>query len=124
MTMEPENPENPGNPGNQGSAKASVDRTPVDPAIATRIVEQIIERLEIEDFTVHDFPRTTVLFAPPQGGGLGFDSIASLEIIAGLSDEFDLPFDNMAREDFMNVDSLARYVAREQAAEAKASADA
>jgi acyl carrier protein len=119
MTMEhPDKPDQPDQPNVPGTTDAPADTSPVDPAIAGRIVEQIIERLELEDFTVDDFPRDAVLFAPPEGGGLGFDSIASLEIIAGLADEFDLPFDNMAREDFMSVDSLARYVAREQAAEA------
>lgn len=114
----PDKPDQPDQPNDPGTTEAPADTSPVDPAIAGRIVEQIIERLELEDFTVDDFPRDAVLFAPPEGGGLGFDSIASLEIIAGLADEFDLPFDNMDREDFMNVDSLARYVAREQAAEA------
>ncbi len=115
--------ENPDTPDTPEAQAAPADTSPVDPAIADRIVEQIIERLELEDYTVDDFPRDAVLFAPPEGGGLGFDSIASLEIIAGLADEFDLPFDNMAREDFMNVDSLARYVAREQAAEAENGAE-
>jgi len=119
----PGTPKQPDGPDRPGKPEAPVDTSPVDPKIAARIVEQIIERLELEDFTVDDFPRDAVLFAPPEDGGLGFDSIASLEIIAGLADEFDLPFDNMAREDFMSVDSLARYVAREEAAEA-APADA
>lgn len=79
---------------------------------ARRVAEVIIERLELEDYTPESFPRDAVLFAPPEGGGLGFDSIASLEIIAGLADTFELPFDDVKREDFMSVDSLAAYIVR------------
>lgn len=78
--------------------------------IADRIVDVIIERLALEDLTRETFPRDAVLFAPPEGGGLGFDSIASLEIVSGLSDAFDLPFDDIRRDDFTSVTSLARYV--------------
>lgn len=80
--------------------------------IADRIVGVIIERLELEDFTSETFPRDAVLFAPPEGGGLGFDSIASLEIVSGLSDAFDLPFDDIRRDDFTSVDALAAYVGK------------
>jgi acyl carrier protein len=81
-------------------------------AITDRIVGVIIERLALEDFTSETFPRDAVLFAPPEGGGLGFDSIASLEIVSGLSDAFDLPFDDIRRDDFTSVTTLAAYVGK------------
>lgn len=82
------------------------------PDLAARVAATIIDRLQLEGFTPETFPRDAVLFAPPEGGGLGFDSIASLEIMSGLADTFDLPFDDVAREDFMSVDTLAAYVGR------------
>lgn len=82
--------------------------------IESTIVEIIIERLELEDYTADDFPREQILFALPEEGGLGLDSIASLEIVAGLSEEFDLDFDDIAREDFMTVKSLAGFVRRQK----------
>ncbi|PRQ05837.1 acyl carrier protein [Enhygromyxa salina] len=85
-------------------------------AVATRISAIIIERLELEDFTVEDFPRDAILFAPDTEGGLDLDSIASLEIVSALADEYDLDFDEIAREDFMSVETLAAYIIRELAA--------
>ena len=82
-------------------------------AIATRISELIIERLELEGFTVAEFPREAILFAPAVAGGLELDSIASLEIVSALADEFDLDFEEIAQEDFLSVKSLSAYVARE-----------
>ena len=81
--------------------------------VAHRIAELIIERLELEDFTADDFPREAVLFAPEFEGGLDLDSIASLEIVSALSSEYDLDFDEIDREDFMSVDTLAAYILRE-----------
>ena len=81
--------------------------------ITTRICELIIERLELEDFTVEDFPSEAILFAPSVAGGLELDSIASLEIVSVLSDEYDLDFDEVSQEDFLSVKSLAAYVLRE-----------
>ncbi|MBK8264851.1 MAG: acyl carrier protein [Nannocystis sp.] len=86
--------------------------TPNLPEITTKVAAVIIERLELEGYTPDNFPKDAILFADPAGGGLGFDSIASLEIVSGLADAFDLPFDDIGRDDFMSVDSLAAYVAR------------
>ena len=82
--------------------------------IADRVAAIIIERLELEGLTPATLDPDAVLFAPPEGGGLGLDSIASLEIIAGLADAFDLPFDDVGRDDFISVRSLAAYIARKR----------
>lgn len=85
-----------------------------DPAVITRrICELIVERLELEDFDAESFPADAVLFAPEEGGGLGLDSIASLEIASALSDEYDLELDEIAREDFVSAQTLGVYIARE-----------
>ena len=78
--------------------------------VQQQIATSIIERLELEGYTPESFPRDAVLFAPASEGGLEFDSIACLEIIAALSDLFDLPFDDIQREDMMSVETIARYV--------------
>jgi len=79
-------------------------------SIAVRVAEIIIEALELEDYTPEAFPTSTILFAPAEAGGLDLDSVASLEIIACLADEFDLPFDDVTREDLTSVDTLAAYI--------------
>lgn len=80
--------------------------------IQQRIIATLIERLELEDFTEEDFPTEVLLFADEEHGGLEFDSIASLEIAAGLADEFDLDLDDIKRDDFLTVKSLTAYIAR------------
>ena len=81
--------------------------------ISQRISEVIIDRLELEDFTPESFPKDAILFAHHNVGGLGFDSIGSLEIAAGLADEFDLELDDISEEDFMSVATLAEYIQRQ-----------
>ncbi len=81
--------------------------------IQRRIVTTLIERLELEDdYTEDSFPCEALLFADSEHGGLEFDSIASLEIAAGLADEFDLELDDIKREDFLTILTLTAYVTR------------
>jgi acyl carrier protein len=77
-----------------------------------RIAGIVIRRLEFEGFTPETFPQGDVLFAPLDGGGLGLDSLASLEIIAGLSSELGLPFDDVSDADLRSTTALAAYVER------------
>lgn len=53
------------------------------------------------------------LFGPEAGGGLGLDSLNSLEILAALSDKFQSPLDNIEASDFYSVSTLAAYLRRE-----------
>lgn len=55
------------------------------------------------------------LFGPEAGGGLGLDSLNSLEILAALSDKFQSPLDNIEASDFYSVSTLATYLRREVA---------
>jgi len=52
------------------------------------------------------------LFGPEKAGGLGLDSLSSLEILAALSDRFQSPLDDIEAGDFYSVASLAEYLHR------------
>jgi len=88
--------------------------TPGGETIARRVAEIIVERLQLEQFSAETLPHDAILFAATHEGGLDLDSIASLEIVSALSDEYDLDFDNIARDDFMSVETLANYISRER----------
>jgi len=79
-------------------------------ALHERIAGTIIRALELSQYTPQSFPSDAIMFAPEERGGLGFDSIASLEIISALSNEFDLPFDDARRDDVVSIDALAAYI--------------
>ena len=68
-----------------------------------------MERLELAA-TPADIKDDAMLFAPSAAGGLELDSLAALEIVVGLSEEFDMSLDEVPREAFMSVASLADYV--------------
>ncbi|HET9955753.1 MAG TPA: phosphopantetheine-binding protein [Polyangiaceae bacterium] len=80
--------------------------------LAERVAQVIIDRLELDEFNAQTFPKDAILFAKANQGGLGFDSIGSLEIAAGLSDAFNLDLDDASESDFTSVNTLARYIAR------------
>ena len=73
--------------------------------------EIIIERLMLP-VSAEELPVDASLFAPNFAGGLELDSLASLEIMAAISDRFQLPLDDMETEDFASITSLANYLRR------------
>ena len=79
------------------------------PSTTDRIKRVLVERLELAA-TPGDIKDDALLFAPASEGGLELDSLAALEIVVGLSEEFDLSLDEVPREAFMSVSSLADYV--------------
>jgi acyl carrier protein len=79
----------------------------VDP-IESTIHQIIIERLAVS----HHIEADTPLFVPEIAGGVGLDSLASLEIIAAVSDQFQLPLDDVEAADFVSIASLADYLRR------------
>lgn len=81
--------------------------------VQRRVAELIIERLELEQFTPDTLPYDAIMFATEEEGGLDLDSIASLEIVAALSDEYGLDFDDVDREHFMSVNTLSAYIVGE-----------
>ena len=44
------------------------------------------------------------------GDGIGLDSIDSLEIIAGIDQEFGVQMTGVAKENFFNIAALSKYV--------------
>lgn len=80
-----------------------------------RIAAVIIVRIELEGCTPEDFPVDAPLFGPkPEGFGL--DSLAGLEIMSGLSEEFGDPFEDVERADLASVATLTSYVRRKDVA--------
>ena len=82
-------------------------------ALEQRIAAVIIDRMQLEAMTASSFPRQAILFAREDQGGMGFDSIGSLEIAAGLADEFNLELDDIGEQDFMSVETLAAYIGKQ-----------
>lgn len=80
--------------------------------IFERIKRCIIERLEL-NINPADFTDDMPLFAPLQAGGMDLDSLASIEIVVGLSKEFKLQLDDVPREAFQSVRTLGMFVLQE-----------
>jgi acyl carrier protein len=78
-----------------------------------RIAAIVIDRLELEGYTPASFPKDAPLFAS-KPGGFGLDSLAALEIMAGLSEVLDHPFPDVEREDLASIAALTAYVRRIQ----------
>lgn len=78
--------------------------------IFERIKRCIIDRLEM-NVNIADFTDDMPLFAPLQAGGMDLDSLASIEIVVGLSKEFRLQLDDVPREAFQSVRSLGLFIA-------------
>jgi acyl carrier protein len=74
--------------------------------------EIIVERLMLP-VAPDELPADASLFAPQFDGGLELDSLASLEIMAAISDRFQMPLDDMEPTDFESVNSLAEYLRRQ-----------
>ncbi len=76
--------------------------------LKTKLKEQLIIHLNLEEFSVEDIKDDTALF----GDGLGLDSIDALEIIVMLDNKFDVKITNP--EDgvkiFQTVNTIAEYI--------------
>ena len=75
-----------------------------------QVAQIIIEAVELEDQTPESFPYGAPLFDSHEGGGLGFDSIASLEIVTRLGEHFQLDFEDVQKQDLRSVDTLVAYI--------------
>lgn len=51
---------------------------------------------------------------PLFGDGIGLDSIDSIEIISFVDDTFGVSMNGVARENFLNIETIAAYVAKNQ----------
>jgi len=76
--------------------------------LKTNLKKQLIEHLNLEDFSIDDIKDDSPLF----GDGLGLDSIDALEIIVMLDNKFDVKITNP--EDglkiFKTVNTIAEYI--------------
>ena len=71
--------------------------------IAEKIKNILVENLRIP---AEELDYEIELF----GGGIGLDSIDSLEIIAGIDQEFGVQMTGVAKENFYNIEALSKYV--------------
>jgi|TARA_B110000091_G_scaffold83323_1_gene91694 acyl carrier protein len=73
-----------------------------------KLKEQLIEQLNLEDFTVKDIADDLPLF----GDGLGLDSIDALEIIVMLDKNFNIKISNPedGAKIFQSVNTIAEYI--------------
>jgi len=73
-----------------------------------QLKEQLIEHLNLEDFTVKDIADDLPLF----GDGLGLDSIDALEIIVMLDKNFNIKISNPedGAKIFQSVNTIAEYI--------------
>lgn len=71
--------------------------------IAEKIKNILVENLRIP---AEELDYEIELF----GDGIGLDSIDSLEIIAGIDQEFGVQMTGVAKENFYNIEDLSKYV--------------
>ena len=71
--------------------------------IAEKIKNILVESLRIP---AEELDYDVELF----GDGIGLDSIDSLEIIAGIDQEFGVQMTGVAKENFFNIAALSKYV--------------
>ena len=71
--------------------------------IAEKIKNILVENLRIP---AEELDYEIELF----GDGVGLDSIDSLEIIAGINQEFGVQMTGVAKENFYNIEALSKYV--------------
>lgn len=71
--------------------------------IAEKIKNILVENLRIP---AEELDYEIELF----GDGIGLDSIDSLEIIAGIDQEFGVQMTGVAKENFYNIEAISKYV--------------
>jgi acyl carrier protein len=81
-----------------------VERSEIRERIKKAIVACL--ELEIEPAAIGD---DTGLFAPQEAGGL--DSLAAIEVVVALSNEFGISLDEVPRESVRTVTTLAEFIA-------------
>jgi acyl carrier protein len=69
----------------------------------------VVESLMLPEDLARSLSVDTRLFGAGEDS-LDLDSLASLEILAGLTERFDLPFDDVEAKDFRSIGTLAAYV--------------
>jgi acyl carrier protein len=80
--------------------------------IRDRIKSVIVRALEL-DTSPGEIGDEVPLFAPRAAQGLDLDSLAAIEILVGLSKEFQLSLDEVPRESMQSVATLSTLIAAE-----------
>ncbi len=77
-------------------------------ALKQELKENIIEQLNLEEFTVEDIDNDDALF----GDGLGLDSIDALELIVMLDKDYGIKLTDpeKSKEIFQSINVLAEYI--------------
>lgn len=80
--------------------------------LITKLKEQLIEHLNLEDIRVEDIDTDKPLF----GDGLGLDSIDALELIVLLDKEYGIKVASPeeGKQAFSSVQSMATYITSKQ----------
>jgi acyl carrier protein len=78
--------------------------------LKSKLKEQIIERLNLEDVNVSDINDDTALF----GEGLGLDSIDALELIVLMENDYGIELENPeeGKGIFATINSMADYISK------------
>lgn len=78
--------------------------------LKTKLKQQIIEQLNLEDFSVSDIKDDMPLF----GVGLGLDSIDALELIVLLENNYNIKLTNPeeGKSVFNSINSMAEYIVK------------
>jgi acyl carrier protein len=85
-------------------------------SIEGTIQQLIVERLMLP-IRPADIVADAPLFGSSDAGGLELDSLSSLELIAAISEKYDLPLDDVEPADLHSVASIAAYLKRHGAKE-------
>ncbi|KAB3533465.1 acyl carrier protein [Alkaliphilus pronyensis] len=76
------------------------------------VCEMILERLGFDDLTVNDVDFQAPLFAAQdkEGIGLGLDSVDTLEIVAGIRQNYSIRITENDMHIFKNIDTIVDFV--------------
>jgi len=76
------------------------------------VCQMLLERLGFDDLTVEDIDFSAPLFAAadPEGKGLGLDSVDSLEIVAGVRQNYGIRMTGSDMHVFENVNSIVGFI--------------
>jgi len=76
------------------------------------ICQMLLERLGFDDLAVEDIDFNAPLFtaADPEGIGLGLDSVDSLEIVAGIRQNYNVRMTGSDMHVFENVNTITEFV--------------
>jgi len=76
------------------------------------VCQMLLDRLGFDDITVEDVNFDAPLFAAsdPEGKGLGLDSVDSLEIVAGIRQNYNIRMTGSDMHVFENVNTIVEFV--------------